>query len=93
MTVAAGLWGLHALLLRRIQRIAFGNCGGRGNLSLTCESDLEVRSGFFLTEPGPQEVRVGAEPDLELASGDRGRSAREPKGEVFEGFRNTPHIL
>lgn len=37
---------------------------------------------------------MGAEPDLELASGDRGRSAREPKGvEVFEGFRNTTHIV
>lgn len=55
---------------------------------------LRSGPGFFLPEPGPQEVRVGAEPDLELASGDRGRSAREPKGvEVFEGFRNTTHIV
>lgn len=61
---------------------------------------LRSGPGFFLTEPGPQvmpsmgQVRVGAEPDLELASGDPGRSAREPKGiEAFEGFRNTVHIV
>lgn len=61
---------------------------------------LRSGPGFFLTAPRPQvmpsmgQVRVGAEPDLELANGDRGLPAGEPKGVgALEGFRNTAHIV
>ena len=44
--------------------------------------------------PSMGQVRVGAEPDLELASGDQGLPAGEPKGVgALEGFRNTAHIV
>lgn len=61
---------------------------------------LRSGPGFFLTAPRPQvmpsmgQVRVGAEPDLELASGDQGLPAGEPNGVgALEGFRNTAHIV
>ena len=61
---------------------------------------LRSGPGFFLTAPRPQvmpsmgQVRVGAEPDLELANGDQGLPAGEPKGVgALEGFCNTAHIV